>query len=112
MNPVPTKKLKHEYRVFLLTLLSGLPAILLVCLLLWRGGYSTRTQLTAILLVVGAWLGFAWATRERVIRPLQTISNLLAALGEEDFSIRARGARRDDALGEVMLEVNSLSTTL
>jgi nitrogen fixation/metabolism regulation signal transduction histidine kinase len=31
---------------------------------------------------------------------------------EEDFSIRARGARNDDALGEVMLEVNALSETL
>jgi nitrogen fixation/metabolism regulation signal transduction histidine kinase len=31
---------------------------------------------------------------------------------EEDFSVRARGARRDDAMGEVMIEVNSLSETL
>jgi nitrate/nitrite-specific signal transduction histidine kinase len=33
------------------------------------------------------------AVRERVVRPLQTLSNLLAALREGDFSIRARGAR-------------------
>jgi len=31
---------------------------------------------------------------------------------EEDFSVRARGASRDDAMGEVMIEVNSLSETL
>src|SRR5258708_2954153 len=31
---------------------------------------------------------------------------------EEDFSVRGRGARRDDAMGEVMIEVNSLSQTL
>ena len=31
---------------------------------------------------------------------------------EEDFSIRARGARPDDAMGEVMIEVNALSTML
>src|SRR5262249_59580719 len=43
---------------------------------------------------------------------LQTLSNLLAALREEDFSIRARGASREDAMGEVMLEVNALSETL
>ena len=29
------------------------------------------------------------------------MSNLLAALREGDYSIRARGARVDDALGEV-----------
>jgi nitrogen fixation/metabolism regulation signal transduction histidine kinase len=37
---------------------------------------------------------------------------LLAALREEDFSVRGRGARRDDAMGEVMIEVNALSETL
>jgi nitrogen fixation/metabolism regulation signal transduction histidine kinase len=40
------------------------------------------------------------------------LSNLLAAMREEDFSIRARGARPDDAMGEVMIEVNALSTML
>ena len=39
-------------------------------------------------------LAFTQALRERVVRPLQTVSNLLAAMREEDFSIRARGARR------------------
>src|SRR5207249_6004984 len=48
----------------------------------------------------------------RVVFSLQTLSNLLAAMREEDFSVRARGARRDDAMGEVMIEVNSLSETL
>jgi len=43
---------------------------------------------------------------------LQTVSNLLAALREGDYSIRARGARGDSSLGEVLLEVNSLGETL
>ncbi|HEY0370037.1 MAG TPA: ATP-binding protein, partial [Chthoniobacterales bacterium] len=47
-----------------------------------------------------------------VVRPLQTMTNLLAALREGDYSIRARGARVDDALGEVLLEINSLGETL
>ncbi|MBA3554271.1 MAG: PAS domain-containing sensor histidine kinase, partial [Gemmatimonadales bacterium] len=50
--------------------------------------------------------------RERVVRPLQTISNLLAALREGDYSIRARGANAEDALGLALLEVNALSETL
>jgi nitrogen fixation/metabolism regulation signal transduction histidine kinase len=64
------------------------------------------------ILVLGAWWAFAAAVRERVIRPLQTITNLLSALREGDFSVRARGARRDDALGDLMIEVNALSATL
>jgi nitrogen fixation/metabolism regulation signal transduction histidine kinase len=52
------------------------------------------------------------SVREHTIRPLQTMSNLLAALREGDYSIRARGARGGTALGEVLLEINSLGETL
>jgi nitrogen fixation/metabolism regulation signal transduction histidine kinase len=44
--------------------------------------------------------------------PLQTMANLLEALRESDFSFRARGARRDDPLGETLLEINALADTL
>ena len=51
--------------------------------------------------------------RERVVRPLQTLANLLAALREGDYSMRGRTpATRDDALGRVMREVNALADTL
>jgi len=80
--------------------------------LLWTGDYSAKVEWTISAFVLLAWLGFAFAVRERVVRPLQIVSNLLAALHEGDFSIRARGARHDDALGEVMLEVNALAETL
>lgn len=62
--------------------------------------------------MIGAWLAFAFAARERVIRPLQTLANLLGALREGDFSVRARGARTDDALGLALWETNTLSRTL
>jgi nitrogen fixation/metabolism regulation signal transduction histidine kinase len=58
------------------------------------------------------WLGFPLAVRERVVFPLQTLSNLLGALREGDFSVRGRSPRSDDALGEVMREVNTLGSTL
>jgi nitrogen fixation/metabolism regulation signal transduction histidine kinase len=54
----------------------------------------------------------AFAVRERVARPLQTLANLLAALREEDYSIRARGASPDDPLGLASLEVNALTEML
>ena len=106
------KLASHERRVLTLALLAGMPGSLLAFILLWVGDYSSRTQVTLGALVVGAWLAFAFAVRHRVVFPLRTISNLLGALREGDFSVRARGARRDDALGEVVLEVNALSETL
>lgn len=96
----------------LLTLGAGTPGTLVGMLLLWSGDYSPKVQWTLTVLVACFWLGFSFALRERVVRPLQTLSNLLAALLEGDYSIRSRGPEVDDALGLAMQEVNALSRTL
>ena len=106
------RALTYERRLQLLALAAGLPGSAIALAILWFGDYSSRTAWTLTLLIVVLWLGFAASLRHRVVFSLQTLSNLLAALREEDFSIRARGARGDDALGEVMIEVNALSETL
>jgi PAS domain S-box-containing protein len=80
--------------------------------LLWTGDASAKVQWTVSVLVVAVHLGAAFAVRERISRPLQTVANLLAALREGDYSVRGRGARPDDPLGEVLLEVNALGATL
>ncbi|HEX8186432.1 MAG TPA: ATP-binding protein, partial [Blastocatellia bacterium] len=74
--------------------------------------YTDKWRWTLSVIIVGFWLGFSYTLREKVIFPLQTLSNLLAALREGDFSIRARGANPDDALGEAMMEVNYLGQVL
>ena len=102
----------HESRVFSAALLAGLPAVGVAEWLLWSRTYPLRVQVTLTLLVVGAWLIGAALVRERVVRPLQTIANLLAALREGDYSIRARGSSTDDGLGLALFEVNMLSETL
>lgn len=106
------KSLTYERRIQFLALAAGLPGSAIALLLLWFGSYSSQTAWTLTLLILAAWLGFAIALRNRVVFSLQTLSNLLAAMREEDFSLRGRGARADDAMGEVMIEVNSLSETL
>ena len=95
-----------------MALASALPGALISLIFLWTGDYTPKVQWTLTVVIVTFCLGFAFALRERVILPLQTLSNLLAALGEGDFSIRARGARGGDPLGEVMTEVNTLVETL
>ncbi|HEY9425747.1 MAG TPA: ATP-binding protein [Gemmatimonadaceae bacterium] len=103
---------RFENRILWLALLAGAPGVVAALLLLWTGGHSTRAQWTLSILIVGAWLAVVLTLRERVTRPLQTVANMLAALREGDFSIRGRGARSDDALGLVLLEVNTLGDTL
>lgn len=104
--------LTHDRRVLLMSLAAGLPGSLIALILLWRGDFTAKVQWTLGLLIVGLWWGVSMALRDRVVYPLQTLSNLLAALREEDFSIRARGQRKDDPLGEVLIEMNALADTL
>jgi nitrogen fixation/metabolism regulation signal transduction histidine kinase len=104
--------MKFERRILLLAFAAGFPGTLVAMLLLWGGDYSSRLRWTLTVLIAGLWFAFAYALRDRVVVPLQTIANLLAALREEDFSVRARGEQGEDALGEVMVEVNALGATL
>jgi len=108
---------RFDRRILLLALAAGLPATMVALVLLWTGGYTPRAQWTLSILVIAAWLGCSFSVRRRVVSPLQTLANLLAALRESDFSIRARltaGLPDDveDPLGAVMREVNDLATTL
>jgi nitrogen fixation/metabolism regulation signal transduction histidine kinase len=103
--------LTHDRRILLMASAAGLPAVVTALILLWTGSYTPKVQWTVSVLILGVFFGFVFALRDRVVYPLQTISNLLAALREDDFSIRAR-VDASDALGEVMQEVNALSATL
>ncbi len=105
-------RLNHERQVFLLALLTGLPGSVTALFLLWRMDLTPKSQWTLTVLILWVWLGLAFAVRNRVVFPLRTLSNLLAALREGDFSIRARGSSPDDALGELTMEVNALAGTL
>ena len=102
---------RHERRVLVYALLAGLPAVALSTALLFAGEYSDKTRWTLLILVAAAWIGFSLAVRQQVVFPLRTLSNLLAALREGDYSLRARVAK-EDVLGEVMSEVNLMGQML
>jgi nitrogen fixation/metabolism regulation signal transduction histidine kinase len=103
---------RHEQRVFLQALLTAVPATGTAILLLWLGDFSPRLRWIAAALLVAVAFLLAGAVRTGVVRPLQTMANQLFALREGDFSIRAAGARSDDALGLALLEANVLGQTL
>src|SRR6266536_3123823 len=87
------RRLRHDRRILLYAALAALPAVAVVLLLLWLGDFAPRTRWTLTAVIVLSWIAFASSLWERLVRPLQTVSNLLAAMREGDFSIRARGAR-------------------
>jgi len=102
----------HERQVTTAAVAAGLPALVVALWLLWSGQFETRTQWTVTILLACAWIAGLVTLRERVIRPLQTLSNMLAAIREQDYSLRARRADADDSLGLAMLEVNTLMNEL
>src|SRR5260221_7306883 len=108
----PAHRLDFERRVLILGLASGLPGTLLALLLLWFGPFALRTQVAFTILVFAVWGLLVYRLRERVVRPIQTLSNMMAALLEGDYSIRTRHGPSEDALGLAFHEINSLGQTL
>ena len=105
-------RIGHELRVLLLALLAGLPGSAIAMYLLWTDGFSSKVFWTLALLIVGVWFGAAYSLRENVADPLRTLANLLEAMRQGDFSIRARTVIGTDALSEAMQQVNAIGETL
>ena len=102
--------LSHDRKVLGLALLAGLPAVLTA--MYFVAGLPARLAIPLGGVLLGTWLGCALYLRSSVIRPLATLSNLLAGVREGDFSVRARGAGDADPLGLTLLEINALAETL
>ena len=106
------RRLGHDRRVFLLAIFAGLPGVAVSMGFLWFGGFTAKVQWTASVALLGTWIGLTVALREHVVRPLGTLANMLKALREGDFSIRARVTDGSDALSLAYMEVNALEEIL
>jgi hypothetical protein len=99
----------HEQRMRLLALGAGFPAVIAALALLWRADYTLRMQWPITIVILFVWWTCASAIRQRVASPLRTLANLLEAMREGDYSIRGLGTGGEDALSEVMQQVNAMS---
>jgi two-component system, NtrC family, nitrogen regulation sensor histidine kinase NtrY len=111
---VPRKRVRllYEHRISLYSLLVALPGFVVSGILIWLQSWSTESKLALSFVELFVWWVLALLLHEQTVRPLQTLANVVAALREEDYSFRARGATPDDALGELSLEVNALADLL
>lgn len=90
----------------------SLPGLIFGAILIQREKIGTAPAiLIAVSLLIYLSL-MAAALIESLVRPLQTLSNVVASLREGDYSFRARGAGSPDALGELAAEVNALADLL
>src|SRR5262245_47729343 len=95
-----------ESRVLRLAILAGLPGVVLALVLLWTGHHSPKVTWTFTLLLLASWGLLVYRQREAVLRPIQTLSNMLSALLEGDYSLRARETPAGDSLGLAFREIN------
>ena len=105
-------RLSYETRLLLLSLAGGALPMALSWYALDRTVADVGLRHTIQWVMVGIWLACGFLVRERVARPLQTLSNMLSAMREGDTSIRARGADPETPMGLAMFEVNALTETL
>ncbi|HET9251785.1 MAG TPA: ATP-binding protein [Candidatus Eisenbacteria bacterium] len=111
-EPARQRRPGFESRILLLGFLSGLPGTVLAMALLWTSDLPPRIQWSLTALVGFFWCALVLRLRDRVVRPIQTLSNMMAALLEGDYSIRTRDTRSEDALGLAFRELNALGQTL
>ena len=106
------KRLRFQNRVLVLVLLAVVPGWAGTVVLLYLSSATPALRWTIIgFLTFFVLIGLV-AVRRHVVRPLQTLANMLEALREGDYSMRGRNVDPEDAFGEVMVEVNTLSRTL
>ena len=106
------RRLRHHQRILLYASLAAIPGTVIALVFIWAGDMPPRVQWTLTLMIVVAAWGFLAALHREVVYPLYTISNMLVALREGDYSMRTRRAQGGDALGQVMGEVNELGEML
>ncbi len=121
LRPAPRKRLPlgrsarrlgYERRLRITLWLLGLPLFVLAGLLLVQGRVSPGISVATIGVLLLFWATLASVLAEGLLRPLQTLANVVAALREGDYSFRARGGRRGDSLGDLALEINALANDL
>ena len=106
------QRLSFERRLRLSLYLMGVPVFALVALEFHEHHIDPSIQWIALPSLVVAWLFIVSLIVEEILRPLQTLANVVAALREDDYSFRARGGRRNDAMGDLALEINALAGML
>jgi two-component system nitrogen regulation sensor histidine kinase NtrY len=99
-------------RAWLYSLWLSLPGVAFAAILIYREkvGFTPGLLIVCCLLLYFALI--AAALIESFIRPMQTLSNVVASMREGDFSFRARGAGTSDSFGELAGEVNALADLL
>jgi len=106
------QRLSFERRLRIWLYSLGVPLFALITFEMRWHHVDASIQWIALPSLAVAWMFAVSMMLEQIVRPLQTLANVVAALREDDYSFRARGGRRNDAMGDLALEINALAGML
>src|SRR5258708_25126184 len=107
-----TRWLTYDGFVLLVAILLALPSTAVALILLFTSNYSREIRWSLVLMLLITWLIGGSVLRAQLIRPLQTLSNMVASIREGDFSFRVRSRVREDSLSDLTFELNALADRL
>ena len=99
-------------RAWLYCLFLSLPGLIFAGFLLYQHQVSAAPAILVAVCILLYIVLLSASLTDGLIRPLQTLSNVVSSLREGDYSFRARGASTRDAFGELAAEVNALADLL
>ncbi len=105
-------RLIYERRIAIYAVIAALPGLALGTTLTWLQPWTRDAKVALTLLELFLWFILTLMLLEQIVRPLQTLANVVSALREEDYSFRARDSSPNDSLGELGLEINTLADIL
>ncbi len=108
----PPRRALFERRVIRYCILLAVPGLVASGFVVWLLPWTRESKLLLLGAEALVCLLIGSALHDHIIRPLQTLANVVGALREEDYSFRARLAVPNDALGELSIEVNALADLL
>jgi two-component system nitrogen regulation sensor histidine kinase NtrY len=106
------RTISFERRIHILCGLLVAPGLILSFLLLWKAKTPGPIMAGLLGFLALLFLIVLGTLSEQIVRPLQTLANVVASLREGDYSFRARNCTTGDALSEVSLEINQLADML
>ena len=106
------RRLNFERRIWIYLCALSLPMLALAEFELWRESASVTISIIVLLCLSLAWALACSVLMRSITQPLDTLANVVAALRMDDYSFRARGGMRNDALGDLALEINHLANNM
>ena len=105
-------RISFETRLALRMAWLALLAVLAGAGLVWLGHSSWLLRLGVAAGLLLALTALMRSSFHQVVRPLQTLSNVVSAMRENEYSFRSREIQEGDALGDLAAQINALSGDL